>query len=72
MSNTSFIFQKPKDFYLKRDKEIGPFSQIIFSKNYKEFTKLTLGKGQNYEYHNVENQKEHRKSWRRSLHRKDL
>ena len=42
MSNTSFIFQKPKDFYLKRDKEIGPISQIIFSKNYKEFTKLTL------------------------------
>ena len=31
-----------------------------------------LGKGQNYEFHNVENQKEHRKSWRRSLHRKDL
>ncbi len=31
-----------------------------------------LGKGQNYENHNVENQKEHQKSWRRSLHRKDL
>jgi hypothetical protein len=31
-----------------------------------------MGKGQNYEYHNVENQKEHQKSWRRSLHRKDL
>ncbi len=30
------------------------------------------GKGQNYEFHNVENQKEHRKSWRQSLHRKDL
>ncbi len=30
------------------------------------------GKGQNYEYHNVENQKERRKSWRRSLHQKDL
>ncbi len=30
------------------------------------------GKGQNYEFHYVENQKEHRKSWRRSLHRKDL
>jgi hypothetical protein len=30
------------------------------------------GKGQNYEFHNVENQNEHRKSWRRSLHRKDL
>ena len=31
-----------------------------------------MGKGQNYKFHNVENQKEHRKSWRRSLHRKDL
>ena len=33
---------------------------------------VKTGKGQNYEFHNVENQKEHRKSWRRSLHRKDL
>jgi hypothetical protein len=31
-----------------------------------------VGKGQNYENHNVENQKEHRKIWRRSLHRKWL
>ena len=31
-----------------------------------------LGKGQNYEFHNVKNQKEHVKSWRRSQHRKDL
>ena len=37
----------------------------------KKYMKL-LGKGQNYENHNVENQKEHQKSWRRSLHRKDL
>jgi hypothetical protein len=35
-------------------------------------TMQKMGKGQNYEFHNVENQKEHRKSWRRSLHRKDL
>ncbi len=33
---------------------------------------FTRGKGQNYKFHNVENQKEHRKSWRPSLHRKDL
>jgi hypothetical protein len=31
-----------------------------------------MGKGQNYEFHNVKNQKEHRKSWRRSQHRKAL
>jgi hypothetical protein len=31
-----------------------------------------LGKGQNYEFHNVKNQKEHRKSWRQSLHQKWL
>ncbi len=31
-----------------------------------------LGKGQNYEFHNVENQKELRKLHRRSLRRKDL
>ncbi len=31
-----------------------------------------MGKGQNYEFHNVENPKELRKSCRRSLHRKDL
>ena len=61
MSNTSFFFSKTQRLYLKRDQEIGPISQIIFSKNYKEFTKLTLGKGQNYEYHNVENQKDLRK-----------
>jgi hypothetical protein len=30
------------------------------------------GKGQNYEFHNVENQKEHQKISRRSQHRKDL
>jgi hypothetical protein len=30
------------------------------------------GKGQNYENHNVKNQKEHQKIWRRSLHRKCL
>ncbi len=33
---------------------------------------LGAGKGQNYEFHNVENQKEHQKSWRQSLHRKWL
>ncbi len=42
MSNTSFFFSKTQRLYLKRDQEIGPISQIIFSKNYKEFTKLTL------------------------------
>ncbi len=31
-----------------------------------------MGKGQNYKNHNVENQKEHQKIWRRSQHRKDL
>ncbi len=31
-----------------------------------------MGKGQNYEFHNVKNQKEHRKSWRQSQHRKAL
>ncbi len=30
------------------------------------------GKGQNYEFHNVENQKEHRKKFKGSEHRKDL
>jgi hypothetical protein len=33
---------------------------------------LVTGKGQNYEFHNVENQKEHRKIWRQSQHRKAL
>ena len=33
---------------------------------------LFTGKGQNYEYHNVENQKERRKSCRQSLRQKDL
>jgi hypothetical protein len=33
---------------------------------------LILGKGQNYEYHNVKNQKDLRKLRRRSEHRKDL
>jgi hypothetical protein len=28
------------------------------------------GEGQNYEFHNVKNQKEHRKIWRPSLHQK--
>ncbi len=31
-----------------------------------------LGEGHNYEFHNVENQKEHQKIWRPSLHRKSL
>ena len=31
-----------------------------------------LGKGQNYENHNVKNQKEHQKSWRQSQHREAL
>jgi hypothetical protein len=31
-----------------------------------------LGKGQNYEFHNVENQKEHRKKFKGSEHQKDL
>ncbi len=31
-----------------------------------------MGKGQNYEFHNVENQKEHQKKFKRSEHRKDL
>ena len=31
-----------------------------------------MGKGQNYEYHNVENQKDLRKLCRQSEHRKDL
>jgi hypothetical protein len=31
-----------------------------------------MGKGQNYKFHNVENQKEHWKSWRRSQHQKAL
>ena len=31
-----------------------------------------MGKDQNYEYHNVENQKDLRKLRRRSEHRKDL
>ena len=31
-----------------------------------------MGKGQNYKFHNVKNQKEHQKSWRQSLHRKWL
>ena len=30
------------------------------------------GKGQNYKFHNVENQKEHRKKFKGSEHRKDL
>ena len=30
------------------------------------------GEGHNYEFHNVENQKEHWKIWRPSLHRKSL
>ena len=30
------------------------------------------GKGQNYEFHNVENQKEHQKKFKGSEHRKDL
>ena len=33
---------------------------------------LFLGKGHYYEFHNVENQKEHRKIWRQSQHRKAL
>ncbi len=39
---------------------------------YKFKVKLLTGKGQNYENHNVENQKELRKLRRRSEHRKDL
>ena len=31
-----------------------------------------MGKGQNYEFHNVENQKEHRKPCKPSQRRKDL
>jgi hypothetical protein len=33
---------------------------------------LFLGKGHYYKFHNVENQKEHRKIWRQSQHRKAL
>ncbi len=33
---------------------------------------LIKGKGQNYEFHNVKNQKEHQKISRQSQHRKDL
>ena len=35
------------------------------------YTKI-MGKGQNYEFHNVENQKEHQKKFKGSEHRKDL
>ncbi len=31
-----------------------------------------MGKGHCYKFHNVENQKEHRKIWRRSQHQKAL
>ena len=33
---------------------------------------ILLGKGHYYEFHNVENQTEHRKIWRQSQHRKAL
>ena len=33
---------------------------------------IKSGKGQNYEFHNVENQEEHWKIWRRSQHWKAL
>ena len=36
------------------------------------YCKKMLGKGQNYEYHNVENQNDLRKLRRRSEHQKDL
>ncbi len=37
-----------------------------------DYVIIQLGKGQKYEFHNVKNQKEHRKMWRGSVHRKDL
>ncbi len=46
--------------------------KVTLTTKHKPKTLTETGKGQNYEFHNVENQKEHRKSWRRSLHRKDL
>ena len=33
---------------------------------------ILLGKGHYYEFHNVENQKEHQKIWRQSQHQKAL
>ena len=36
------------------------------------YCKKMLGKGQNYEYHNVENQNDLQKLRRQSEHRKDL
>jgi hypothetical protein len=52
-----------------------PHSEMIQTKKKKKIIELfkvfILGKGQNYENHNVENQKELRKLRRRSEHRKD-
>ena len=45
------------------DKKVSTLVQEIYAK--------LMGKGQNYENHNVENQKELRKLCRRSEHRKD-
>ena len=55
----------PTTVYWKKCKQ-----SWIFQRKHK-FKLVNMGKGQNYENHNVENQKELQKLRRRSEHRKD-